>query len=317
MISGAHDRESCPVLSATLVYKNEVPPSIIFKISASNVLPVSLRPPPLPRQQGSRRQGRYWILTISCRSNDWTPALPPGLSYVRGQREVGEGGFEHYQLMAAYPKKVGLPRLRSDFGECHAELSRSDASRSYVWKEDTRVPGTQFEFGTLAIRRNASTDWDAVRTSAISGDLASVPSDVFVRCYNQLRRIGQDHLRPVAMERTCNVFWGTTGTGKSRRAWEEATMDAYPKDPNSKFWDGYQGQDSVVVDEFRGTISISHLLRWLDRYPVIVEVKGSSVCLRASRIWITSNLDPRKWYPEADQETVDALMRRLTVTHFQ
>lgn len=88
-------------------------------------------------------------------------------------------------------------------------------------------------------------------------------------------------------------------------------------DPNSKFWDGYQGQDFVVIDEFRGSISISHLLRWLDRYPVIVEVKGSSVCFRASRVWITSNLDPKAWYPDADKETVDALMRRLTVVHFQ
>lgn len=247
---------------------------------------------------------------------------------MRGQQELGAGGFLHYQCMVAYPKKVGLSRVRSDFGACHAELTKSDAARDYVWKEDTRVAGTQFEFGSLAVRRNSGmettrvvltleTDWDAIRTSALSGDLESVPSDIFVRCYNQLRRIGQDNLRPVAMERTCDVFWGRTGTGKSRRAWEEAGLDAYPKDPNSKFWDGYQGQDHVVIDEFRGAISISHLLRWLDRYPVIVEVKGSSVCFRASRVWITSNLDPRLWYPEADQETIDALLRRLTVVHFQ
>jgi len=30
----------------------------------------------------------------------------------------------------------------------HWELSRSDAAAEYVWKEDTRVPGTQFEFGS-------------------------------------------------------------------------------------------------------------------------------------------------------------------------
>lgn len=236
---------------------------------------------------------------------------------MRGQQELGAGGFLHFQVMVAYPRKVSLARVRADFGECHAELSKSDASRAYVWKDDTRVAGTQFEFGTLAVRRNAETDWNGIRAAALEGRLESVPSDIFVRCYNQLRRIGQDNLRPVAMERSCDVFWGRTGTGKSRRAWEEAGLDAYPKDPNSKFWDGYQGQDFVVIDEFRGAISVSHLLRWLDRYPVIVEVKGSSVCFRASRIWITSNVDPRLWYPEADQETIDALLRRLTIVHFQ
>jgi len=112
-----------------------------------------------------------------------------------------------------------------------------------------------------------------------------------------------------------HVFWGPTGTGKSRRAWDEATLDAYPKDPRTKFWDGYNGQRNVVIDEFRGGIDISHLLRWLDRYPVNVEIKGSSVCLKAEEMWITSNLSPESWYPELDIDTKAALARRMTVEH--
>ena len=90
-------------------------------------------------------------------------------------------------------------------------------------------------------------------------------------------------------------------------------MDAYPKDPATKFWDGYQGQKNVVIDEFRGTIGIHNMLRWLDRYPVIVEIKGSSVVLNAETIWITSNLHPSSWYPELDLETQAALLRRLEI----
>lgn len=93
-------------------------------------------------------------------------------------------------------------------------------------------------------------------------------------------------------------------------------LQAYPKDPRSKFWDGYRGQAHVVIDEFRGGIDIAHLLRWFDRYPVIVEVKGSSVVLNAKKIWITSNLAPEAWYPDTDQETIAALRRRINVTHF-
>jgi len=112
------------------------------------------------------------------------------------------------------------------------------------------------------------------------------------------------------------VFWGPTGTGKSRRAWVEAGMDAYSKDPRSKFWCGYIGQRNIVIDEFRGGIDLSHMLRWLDRYPVRVEIKGSSRPLLAEKIWITSNLSPDEWYPESDSESVRALRRRLTVIHF-
>ena len=262
-------------------------------------------------------RARYWIITLSAAENQqFEPSLPDGVVYVRGQQERGEGGFLHWQIMVAYSKKVSRSRIQESFGRCFCEPTRSEAAREYVWKEETRVEGTQFELGTLPCRRNSSTDWEAIRRSAIEGNLESVPPDVYVRCYSQLRRIGQDNLRPMAMERTCTVFWGRTATGKSRRAWEEAGLQAYPKDPNSKFWDGYRDHQHVVIDEFRGSISISHMLRWLDRYPCIVEVKGSSVVLQATHIWITSNLDPRMWYANEDAETVDALIRRLNITHF-
>jgi hypothetical protein len=110
------------------------------------------------------------------------------------------------------------------------------------------------------------------------------------------------------------VFWGLTGTGKSMRAWDEAGLMAYPKDPRTKFWCGYGSQEHVVIDEFRGGIDVSHMLRWLDRYPVIVEIKGASVVLRATHIWITSNIHPKAWYPLLDDATYEALERRLTIT---
>lgn len=135
-----------------------------------------------------------------------------------------------------------------------------------------------------------------------------------MRHYGSLRRIGADYVEPVAIERRVRVFWGLTGVGKSRRAWHEAGLQAYPKDPLTKFWDGYRAHERVVIDEFRGTISIGHVLRWFDRYPTIVEVKGSATVLLATDIWITSNLHPEHWYPELDRSTKDALLRRLEIT---
>jgi len=178
------------------------------------------------------------------------------------------------------------------------------------------VAGTRFELGVPALKRNNKRDWDKIWDSAVAGKLTDIDSATRVQHYRTLKQIKADHLAPAAIERTVHVFWGPTGTGKSRRAWEESGVNAYPKDPRTKFWDGYQGHEHVVMDEFRGAIDISHLLRWFDRYPVIVEVKGSSTVLMATTIWITSNLDPRDWFTGIDVATKDALMRRLTITHF-
>lgn len=260
---------------------------------------------------GGSAQGSIWMLTIP--GHNFIPYLPPGISYIKGQMEVGEGGFTHWQIIFYATRSRRLRWVRDTFGQHHAELTRSGAAEDYVWKEATAIPGTRFELGTKPFRRGVAKDWDAIWDAACAGQLLAIPSDVRIRCYSTLKRIRAEFVQPMEMVRSCTVFWGPTGTGKSRRAWEEAGMEGYPKDPRTKFWCGYHGQKHVIIDEFRGGIDIAHLLRWLDRYPVRVEVKGSSYPLLCERIWITSNLHPNQWYPEIDVETVNALMRRLEI----
>lgn len=275
----------------------------------------------------SRRQGIFWILTIPYSGSEnekWSRELLPELNWIVGQLEVGEGtGFKHWQIFVAFKTKQSCTGVMRLFPTAHAELSRSEAAVEYCRKQRTAVPGTAFEYGAKPIRRNSATDWEDVWTAAKSGDLERIPAHCRVVCFSSIVRIGTFFNRPDPMVRTCNVYWGATGTGKSRRAWTEAGLGSFPKDPRTKFWDGYQGkrhsnvgESHVVLDEFRGGIDIAHLLRWTDRYPLRLEVKGATVSAAYTTIWITSNLDPRSWYPDCDSETVDALMRRLEITFF-
>jgi len=273
-------------------------------------------------------QARFWILTIP--HADYVPYLPPNVDFIRGQLERGrDTDYLHWQIVVHFPRKLRLRGVKSIFGDTtHAEPTRSDAARQYVWKDDTAVENTRFELGNRPIRRDRREDWNTIRDNAKRGRLDDIPADIYCRLYGNFKRyfylfiiiiflrIAVDHMAPVGLEREIRVYWGHTGTGKSRRAWDEAGLDAFPKDPRTKFWDGYRGHKNVVIDEFRGGIDIAHLLRWFDRYPVVVEVKGSSVVLAAERIWVTSNINPREWYPDLDDETRAALLRRLNITKF-
>jgi len=259
--------------------------------------------------QGNK--ARYWILTIP--HSEFTPYLPPGCCYVTGQLELGETGYLHWQFIALFETQVRLSAIRKLFGPWHAEPTKSVLAEAYCHKDATRVQGTEFTIGKKPIKRCSAKDWTDILRSAQASRFEDIPPDVFVRYYSNLKRIAVESAQPIGIERTCTVLWGPTGTGKSRLAWEQAGVDAYPKDPCTKFWDGYRGQAFVVVDEFRGSIGISHLLRWLDRYPVLVEIKGSSTVFKAEKIWFTSNLHPRAWYKDVDEVTIDALMRRMEV----
>jgi len=128
---------------------------------------------------GTRRQGVYWIATIT--ENAWSPSLPPGVAYCRGQLERGEGGFQHWQVLFVFDTKQSLTSVKTLLPrEGHYELSRSSASDSYVWKEETRV-GEPFEFGSKPIKRNSKVDWDKIWSLAISGSIIEIPASIRIQ----------------------------------------------------------------------------------------------------------------------------------------
>lgn len=118
------------------------------------------------------------------------------------------------------------------------------------------------------------------------------------------------------------IYWGASGTGKTRKATSEYP-DAYiitkPNSDGNLWWDGYSGQDTVIIDEFYGWIKYDLLLRLLDRYPIQVPIKGGFVKLRAHRWILTSNKPWKEWYPNIDNTS--ALERRINewgkVTEFK
>ena len=257
---------------------------------------------------------QWYIITWPALKYVYAPSvLPEGLDYIRGQLELSESGLLHWQIVLHTCRKQRSSFVRKLFPSAHVETTRSAAALAYVHKEDTSVSDTRFEIGQKPMRRNQTNDWEDIWIKAKAGDLINIPADVRIRSYSTLRRIQKDYMVPGALDRQVFVFYGPTGTGKSRRAWDEAGVMAFPKDPCTKFWDGYNSHEHVVIDEFRGSIGISHILRWFDRYPVVIEIKGGALCFTATKIWITSNLHPELWYPDLDPGTKDALMRRLVI----
>lgn len=120
---------------------------------------------------------------------------------------------------------------------------------------------------------------------------------------------------------TIFVFWGPTGTGKSRRAYQEAAEAEkdlicveFGNGGNANWFPAAVEEDEnawILLDDFYGGMAWHALLRLLDRYATTVQFKGGSATIRPERIYITSNKNPLSWYADEPGREKSALLRRI------
>lgn len=109
-----------------------------------------------------------------------------------------------------------------------------------------------------------------------------------------------------------HVLYGEPGTGKSMQAFELARRGAsYYYKPRGEWWDGYQQDEVVVVDDFYGWLKWDELLKICDRYPYRVPVKGGYRQFHTHHLVLTSNSHYSTWYNFVGYNPA-ALERRLT-----
>lgn len=119
--------------------------------------------------------------------------------------------------------------------------------------------------------------------------------------------IAEKMLRNSASERPVDVIimWGPPATGKTYYAERNADVltgidnaRVYKWNPETghKWFDNYNGQEVLLIDEFYGQTPIARMLNILDVYPMQLEVKGGMTHANWKQVIITSNSDPKEWY---------------------
>lgn len=257
---------------------------------------------------------RNWCFTLN---NPTTTTLPfdDSVQYAVWQKERGENGTEHLQGYVEFKKVRKLGGLKKLFPTAHFEIRRGSQTQAieYCKKEDTRIEGP-WEYGERK-EQGKRNDLAEVKEKLDKGaslvEIADSHFSSFVRYHKSFKEYKRLKTAKRQWKTEVQVFWGPTGSGKSRRAMEE-NPGAYWK-TNSQWWDDYDGQETVIIDEFYGWFPFNFLLRLLDRYPLTVETKGGHVEFVAKKIVITSNQKPEDWYRNID---VSPLMRRLETIEY-
>lgn len=121
---------------------------------------------------------------------------------------------------------------------------------------------------------------------------------------------------PSMIPRTNYWIVGDPGVGKSYAVRAIYDVDALFIKSANKWWDGYSGQDAVLLDDFgpEHRVLSYYLKIWADNYSFNAEVKGGMIVPSYTRFYITSNYFPNEiWKEETDEILVQAIERRFKV----
>ena len=208
--------------------------------------------------------------------------------YAVGQLERGsETGRLHLQYFVQMERSRRLAHMRTvicDRSHWEPMYGSVAQARAYATKEDTRVEGP-WEFGLMSSvgkrrrprgGRGLCEGGDGPLQGGRGVLLAWVAHGRGLTSLRQQLKLDADRRSFGPEGPEVWVLWGPSGTGKSRFV-AARWPDAFWKAPESKWWDGYSGQETVVLDDFKDyAMPLVELQRLLDWYPLWVEVKGGA-----------------------------------------
>jgi hypothetical protein len=244
------------------------------------------------------------------------------VQYLVFQEEIGEQGTPHLQGFVQFHKRKqlsGLKKLNKRISwRPMFKDSTPQANRKYCTKEDTRA-GQMFEKGTM-VTQGQSTDLKEYTDSILSGmdEMSIIENHLnnyckYPRVYDRLKKIRDKASTKDWRTLEVIVRYGPAGAGKTRHVVESYDSVYKLTEQNGKIWfDGYEGEDVLLIDDFYGWIPYNVLLSILDGYQLRLEFKGGYTYARWTKVFITSNNHPSTWY---DRDT-QALDRRIKQIQF-
>lgn len=234
---------------------------------------------------------------------DWT--------YLNVGWEVGEKGTPHMQGYGELARVTRFNTLKKSMPRAHLGSRKKSQKQA---DEYCKKEGFYTTHGTLK-RQGARNDLCKVREAALEGGMREVSSWANLQGIRVAEKFLTYNEEPRNWECDVHWLWGPTGTGKSRTARElcNGSEDIYTKNTGTKWWDGYDAHEYVIIDDFRPSWwDITYMLSLLDRYEFRVETKGGHRQFRPKTIIVTSCLPPERCYLGTG-EAIQQLLRRVSV----
>lgn len=252
--------------------------------------------------------------------------------------EIAKTGTFHTHIYIYSNSPIRFSTLKNRFPIAHIEKAygSSKDNRDYIlkcgkWENDekseTSIDGSFYEYGNIPKERDEKNPKmsklienvrDGKQTSEI---IESMPEFAFRgRDIDMLRQIlNAERFSNENRNVFVTYLYGASGTGKTRSIYQKhkakdvCRVTAYRAGKGINF-DGYNGQDVLVFEEFNSQIPIQEMLNYLDIYPLNLPARYNDRVACYTFVYITSNMPLEEQYKDIQQfypEVWRAFLRRI------
>lgn len=250
---------------------------------------------------------------------------PEDVRYIiLGEETCPTTGRTHWQSYIELYKPMRMNAIKKLFNDntVHLEARKGtrDEARDYCMKDNKYE-----ELGDWIKGQGHRSDLAGLAAAIASGtkrvdDIAINDPETYCRYRNGLKdvqAIADKRLSKAFRHVEVEFISGPTGCGKTRRAMESG--DVYKVEGTRLsanggmgWFDGYEGEAILVIDEYNNDCNITRLLNLLDGYQLQLPIKGSCTYARWTKVVVTTNLKPHELHSNAKPEHRNALQRRIT-----
>lgn len=226
-------------------------------------------------------------------------------------------GKTHYQCYIEFQGKTSMKQIKSMFHDPTVHLEPRAGTREQA-RDYCKKEGNYTEHGIWATGPGFRTDLVEVVGAIVAGEtrLSEMMIEnpkVYCQYRNGLKDIqaavdkkNSQATRHVEVE----VISGPTGRGKTERAYGPNTFKIEGGELN--WFDGYDGEKTLLIDDYDNDVKITRLLNILDRYQLRLPVKGGFTYAAWTKVFITTNLKRSELHRQAKPAHIAALNRRIT-----
>lgn len=233
--------------------------------------------------------------------------------YCVGQLEEGnENHTKHVQSFVVFKNPKWFERVKVLFPTAHIEAAKGTnvQNRDYCSKSETQL-FEPFEFGIFAeerARTDIKTFFELLDSGASDLELRELSPQLYLREFNKISELRMAKKKELFSKQKRDVVvtyvYGPAGAGKSTYVDDLTINDSvFRVDTFDKAaFTGYSGEDTIIIDEFKGQFNIQFMNRLLDSFPI--KLRGLCSLLPAcfTKVYIISNFPYTELYKDAQEE---------------